>query len=173
MRIRIYSRNIDKKLKIALYAMTEFAMASLVPSKKLRDNISIDVHLRKHDNAGEAKLAEHANRYRPRDFKVLLNHHDMEKDDYGRERTATEWAHELLKTLAHELVHVKQYVMNELSWRERGLLWKGRLYSPEHLGEYFETPYEIEAFGRERGLLVCFLARWTEIEKEMGLEYSV
>ena len=153
--------------------MTEFAMASLVPSKKLRDNISIDVHLRKHDNAGEAKLAEHANRYRPRDFKVLLNHHDMEKDDYGRERTATEWAHELLKTLAHELVHVKQYVMNELSWRERGLLWKGRLYSPEHLGEYFETPYEIEAFGRERGLLVCFLARWTEIEKEMGLEYSV
>ena len=173
MRIRIYSRNIDKKLKIALYAMTEFAMASLVPSKKLRDNISIDVHLRKHDNAGEAKLAEHANRYRPRDFKVLLNHHDMEKDDYGRERTATEWAHELLKTLAHELVHVKQYVMNELSWRERGLLWKGRLYSPEHLGEYFETPYEIEAFGRERGLLVCFLSRWTEIEKELGLDYSV
>ena len=55
--------------------MTEFAMASLVPSKKLRDNISIDVHLRKHDNAGEAKLAKHANRYRPRDFKVLLNHH--------------------------------------------------------------------------------------------------
>ena len=173
MRIRIYSRNIDKKLKIALYAMTEFAMASLVPSKKLRDNISIDVHLRKHDNAGEAKLAEHANRYRPRDFKVLLNHHDMEKDDYGRERTATEWAHELLKTLAHELVHVKQYVMNELSWRERGLLWKGRLYSPEHLGEYFETPYEIEAFGRERGLLVCFLSRWSEIEKELGLDYSV
>ena len=173
MRVRIYSRNIDKKLKIALYAMTEFAMASLVPSKKLRDNISIDVHLRKHDNAGEAKLAEHANRYRPRDFKVLLNHHDMEKDDYGRERTATEWAHELLKTLAHELVHVKQYVMNELSWRERGLLWKGRLYSPEHLGEYFETPYEIEAFGRERGLLVCFLSRWSEIEKELGLDYSV
>ena len=173
MRIRIYSRNIDKRLKIALYAMTEFAMASLVPSKKLRDNISIDVHLRKHDNAGEAKLAKHANRYRPRDFKVLLNHHDMEKDDYGRERTATEWAHELLKTLAHELVHVKQYVMNELSWRERGLLWKGRLYSPEHLGEYFETPYEIEAFGRERGLLVCFLATWTEIEKEMKMDYSI
>ena len=173
MRIRIYSRNIDKKLKIALYAMTEFAMASLVPSKKLRDNISIDVHLRKHDNAGEAKLAKHANRYRPRDFKVLLNHHDMELDDYGRERTATEWAHELLKSLAHELVHVKQYVMNELSWRERGLLWKGRLYLPEHLGEYFETPYEIEAFGRERGLLVCFLARWSEIEKELGLDYSV
>ena len=173
MRIRIYSRNIDKKLKVAMYAMTEFAMARLVPSKKLRDNISIDVHLRKHLNAGEAKLAEHANRYRPRDFKVLLNHHDMEKDDYGRERTDTEWAHEILKTLAHELVHVKQYVMGELTWRDRGLLWKGHLYTPEHLGEYFDTPYEIEAFGRERGLLVTFLATWTEIEKEMGIDYSV
>ena len=64
-----------------MYAMTEFAMARLVPSKKLRDNISIDIHLRKHLNAGEAKLSEHANRYRPRDFKVLLNHHEMEKDD--------------------------------------------------------------------------------------------
>jgi hypothetical protein len=173
MRIRIYSRNIDKKLKVAMYAMTEFAMAKLVPSKKLRDNISIDVHLRKHLNAGEAKLAEHANRYRPRDFKVLLNHHDMEKDDYGRERTDTEWAHEILKTLAHELVHVKQYVMGELTWRDRGLLWKGHLYTPEHLGEYFDTPYEIEAFGRERGLLVTFLAAWSEIEKEMGIDYSV
>jgi len=173
MRIRVYSRNVDKKLKIALYAMTEFAMASLVPSKKLRNNISIDIHLRKHSNAGEAKLAKHANRYRPRDFKVLLNHHHLEFDDYGRERTATEWAHEILRTLAHELVHVKQYVMGDLTWRDRGLLWKGVLHTPEHLGEYFETPYEIEAFGRERGLLVCFLCRWSEIEKELGIKLSI
>ena len=98
-----------------MYAMTEFAMARLVPSKKLRDNISINVHLRKHLNQGEAKLAKHTNRYRPRDFKVYLNHHSMEKDDYGRVRTDTEWGHEILKTLAHELVHVKQYVMGELT----------------------------------------------------------
>jgi len=173
MRIRVYSRNVNDKLKTAIFAMTEFAMANLVPSKKLRDNISIDVHLRKHSNAGEAKLAKRANRYRPRDFKVLLNHHHMEHDDYGRERTDTEWAHEILKTLAHELVHVKQYVAGDLTWRDRGLLWKGVLHTPEHLGEYFETPYEIEAFGRERGLLVCFLARWSEIEKKLGLEYTV
>ena len=97
----------------------------------------------------------------------------MEKDDYGRERTDTEWGHEILKTLAHELVHVKQYVMGELTWRDRGLMWKGHLYTPELLAEYFETPYEIESFGRERGLLVCFLAKWAEIEKELSLDYSV
>ena len=36
--------------------------------------------------------------------------------------------------------------------------------------DYFETPFEIEAYGREKGLLVAFLARWGEIEKELGLE---
>ena len=173
MKIKVYSRNIDKRLKTAIFAMTEFAMANLIPSKKLRNNISINIHLRKHSNAGEAKLAKCANRYRPRDFQVLLNHHYMERDDYDRERTDTEWGHEILKTLAHELVHVKQYVAGDLTWRDRGLVWKGVLYTPEHLGEYFETPYEIEAFGRERGLLVCFLARWSEIEKELGFEYKI
>ena len=173
MKVRIYSRNIDSRLKVALYAMTEFAMATLIPSKKLRDNISINVHLRKHLNQGEAKLAKHANRYRPRDFKVYLNHHSMEKDDYGRERTDTEWGHEILKTLAHELVHVKQYVMGELKCTTHGMVYKRTAYSPENIFDYFETPYEIEAFGRERGLLVCFLARWSEIEKELGMDYSV
>ena len=65
MKIKVYSRNIDKRLKTAILAMTEFAMANLIPSKKLRNNISINIHLRKHSNAGEAKLAKHANRYRP------------------------------------------------------------------------------------------------------------
>ncbi len=170
MKVRIYSRNIDSRLKVALYAMTEFAMATLIPSKKLRDNISINVHLRKHLNQGEAKLAKHANRYRPRDFKVYLNHHSMEKDDYGRERTDTEWGHEILKTLAHELVHVKQYVMGELKWRDAGLLYKGVNHDVMNLMEYFELPYEIEAYGREKGLLYGFLKVWKNIESELGLE---
>ena len=170
MKVRIYSRNIDSRLKVALYAMTEFAMATLIPSKKLRDNISINVHLRKHLNQGEAKLAKHANRYRPRDFKVYLNHHSMEKDDYGRERTDTEWGHEILKTLAHELVHVKQYVMGELKWRDVGLVYKGINHDPKNLMEYYELPYEIEAYGREKGLLYGFLLVWKNIELELGLE---
>ena len=58
-----------------------------------------------------------------------------------------------LSVLAHEMVHVKQYVMGELTWRDRGLMWKGRLYTPENLGEYFETPYEIEAFGNYLGII--------------------
>ena len=173
MEIKLHARNIDTRLRLAVYAMTEFALSRLIPSKRLRNNLSINVHLKHHSEGGEAMMSENTNPRRPREFDVIVDHHRAEIDNYDRTRTDTEWGHEILKTLAHELVHVKQYVMNELSWRERGLLWKGRLYTPEHLGEYFETPYEIEAFGRERGLLVCFLARWTEIEKEMKIDYSV
>ena len=173
MKIKLHARNIDDKLRIALYAMTEFAMARLVPSKRLRDNVSINIHLKHHDEGGEALLSEGANRYRPRDFKIIVDHHRAEIDDYDRTRTDTEWGHTILRTLAHELVHIKQYIVGDLSWRDKGMLWKDRIYLPEYLTDQLETPYEIEAYGREKSLLVSFLLRWKEIEEEMGMTYSL
>ncbi len=173
MEIKLHARNIDDKLRVALYAMTEFAMAKLVPSKRLRDNVSINIHLKHHDEGGEAMLSENANKYRPRDFKVIIDHHQAEIDNYDRTRTETEWGHTILRILAHELVHVKQYLMGELSWRDKGMLWKGEIFAPEYLTDHLEAPYEIEAYGREKGLLVSFLMRWKEIEKELGLTYSL
>ena len=169
MEIKVHARNIDTRLRLAVYAMTEFALSRLIPSKRLRNNLSISVHLKHHDEGGEALLSEGANRYRPREFDVIVDHHRAEIDNYDRTRTDTEWGHEILKTLAHELVHVKQYVMGELTARSHGMVWKKVAYAPENIFEYFETPFEIEAYGREKGLLVAFLARWTEIEKEMGI----
>ena len=173
MEIKVHARNIDSKLRTALYAMTSFAMAELVPSKRLRNNISINVHLKHHEEDGEAMLEEYANRYRPRDFKVIIDLHRAEIDDYGRTRTDTEWGHTILRTLAHELVHVKQYLVGEMTCRTKGMFWKGKHCRVETLEEYFEYPHEIEAYGRETGLLISFLNRWKEIEKEMGMKYSL
>jgi len=173
MEIKLHARNIDSKLRIALYAMTSFAMADLIPSERLRNNVSINVHLKHHEEEGEAMLEEYANRYRPRDFKVIVDHHRAEIDDYGRTRTETELGHTILRILAHELVHVKQYLMGELTWRDKGMLWGGELFAPEYLTEQLKTPYEIEAYGREKGLLVSFFIKWKEIEEELGLTYSL
>ena len=30
--------------------------------------------------------------------------------------------------------------------------------------DYFETPYEVEAHGRERGLLIGFLVQWNDMQ---------
>ena len=174
MRVNVKARMIDTKLRVALYAMTEFAMSKLVPSTRLRNNVSINVHLKHHCEGGEAMLEDYANPYRPRDFKVIIDHHRVEMDDYGRERDATEWAHIILKTLAHELVHVKQYLTGELLMRKKGLCWRKSVLTSDSTTyeEYFELPYEIEAYGREKGLLARFLIKWTEIEKELGINFE-
>ena len=166
MKVKVHCKKFDNEFKMALYAMTEFAMARLVESKRLRNNLSIDVHFRHHSAEGEAMLHEEADLYRPRSFKVIIDHHRLEVDNYGRERDTTEWAHEVLKTLAHELVHVKQYVMGELSMRREGLCYRCVHHVVDTLTEYFELPYEIEAYGREKGLLISFLAFWKSISEE-------
>ena len=173
MEIKLHARNIDDKLRVAIYAMTEFAMARLVPSKRLRNNVSINVHLKHHEEGGEAMLSEDADRYRPRDFKVIIDHHQAEVDDYGRTRTDTEWGHTILRILADELVHVKQYLVGDLSWRDKGMLWKGVMFAPEYLTDQLGTPYEVEAYGKEKGLLVSFFIKWKEIEEKMGMKYSL
>ena len=151
--------------------MTEYALSSLIPSKRLRDNLMIDIHLRHHSNEGEAKLAEGTNRYRPRAFKIILDHHRMETNEMtGETRTDMEWFVEILKTLAHELVHVKQYVLGELRSRDVGLLYKGINHEAMNLMEYFELPYEIEAYGREKGLLYGFMVTGSNIEKEINFD---
>ena len=153
-----------------MFGMTEFALSNLIPSKRLRDNIEINIHLKHHSNEGEAMLNEETNRYRPRSFRVILDHHRMRTNEItGEERTDMEWFAEILKTLAHEIVHVKQYALGELKWRDAGLLYKGVNHEAMSLMEYFELPYEIEAYGREKGLLYGFLKVWQNIESELGL----
>ena len=168
--IKLHSRGFDTKFKLAMFGMTEFALSNLIPSKRLRDNIEINIHLKHHSNEGEAMLNEETNRYRPRSFRVILDHHRMRINEItGEERTDMEWFAEILKTLAHEIVHVKQYALGELKWRDAGLLYKGVNHEAMSLMEYFELPYEIEAYGREKGLLYGFLKVWKNIETELGL----
>ena len=55
----------------------------------------------------------------------------------------------MLTTLAHELVHVKQYSTGELTQENKTDI------------DYWDRPWEIEAHGRELGLFI----RWCEEEK--------
>lgn len=63
-----------------------------------------------------------------------------------------------LRVLAHELVHVKQYLNNEMFDYTDGerVRFKGRLYampnSKKMDWQYYESPWEIEAYGRCEGL---------------------
>ena len=63
----------------------------------------------------------------------------------------------LLMGVTHEMVHVKQYLTGEMVDTERWdiCLWQGTRINCEKI-EYFEQPWEIEAYGREAGLLDKF-----------------
>jgi hypothetical protein len=59
---------------------------------------------------------------------------------------------EFMRTVAHEMVHVKQYARNELHV-EHDKCWKNDFYTNTN---YWELPWEIEAHGREIGLFVMW-----------------
>ena len=73
----------------------------------------------------------------------------------------------LLETVAHEMVHVKQYARRELDPNKE--VWMGKTYNPENVN-YWDLPWEIEAHGREVGLFVRYCEennlakhKWTQI----------
>ena len=168
MRTRIHAKGLDPEFRLAMYGMIEYSMVKLIPSKRLRDNLEINVHMRSHEESGEALIDEFADRRKPRSFRVILDRSKMEYNDSGEERTDAEVAIEILKTLGHELVHVKQYVKGELTTDRYGALrYNGVHYYVDTLTDYFELPYEIEAYGREKGLLVGFLAIWKHLEDKL------
>ena len=67
-------------------------------------------------------------------------------------------------TLAHEMVHVKQYVRHEL---KEPTVWKGTNINTDKV-EYWDLPWEIEAHGREIGLFV----RWAQKEGYWGKKWT-
>tara|TARA_Y100000593_G_scaffold778_1_gene1533 strand:- start:560 stop:1066 length:507 start_codon:yes stop_codon:yes gene_type:complete len=168
MKTRIHAKGLDPTFRLAMYGMIEYSMTKLIPSKRLRKNLEINVHMRTHAESGEAMIDEFANPKKPRSFRVILDRSKMEHNDSGEERTDAEVAIEILKTLGHELVHVKQYAMGELTTDRYGALrYNGVHYNVETLLDYFDLPYEIEAYGKEKGLLVGFLSIWKHLEDEI------
>ena len=159
-------------LKIALRLMTTHALKELHVSDRIQKNLVINLHMKHYDTGGEAKISEWTNRYSPREFDVFVDWHRLLLDEYGREKGDEEWFHDVLKTLAHEMVHVSDYISGELTWRDKGLLWRGKNYEAENLVEYYRLPYEVKAFGMEKGLLISFLIVWNGLEKFFGSDFE-
>lgn len=62
-------------------------------------------------------------------------------------------APDILKTIAHEMVHIKQYACGELD--ETLMSWKGKRVDSDSL-DYYDHPWEIEAHGLEVSLFSKF-----------------
>ena len=109
----------------------------------LEININLDRTLAKKYNMEGSAIWEDEGR-RPREFTIELD--------------ATMSIRNILITLAHEMVHVKQWAKDEMYeyYNTPNMVrFKGeKMYQNEV--DYWDYPWEIEAFGRQLGLFVRF-----------------
>lgn len=76
------------------------------------------------------------------------------KYHYTIEASKYQGAKTLISTLAHEMVHVKQFVNGELGYQKNLYKWNGIVFPKDY--DYYDAPWEIEAYGREVGLSYKF-----------------
>jgi hypothetical protein len=70
---------------------------------------------------------------------------------------------QILETLAHELIHAKQFIRGEIN--QRNLIWRGQRgpYDCRRL-TYRRTPWEKEAYGQEKELKTTY---WDKQYKQL------
>ena len=127
--------------------MIKFCQKKLMPKMT---NIEINLKLRnfgKDESLGYAIPSDYADIHRPREFDVDIN--------------TQQRLRRLLETVAHEMVHVKQFARGELyeSTRRNKHRWQGKWLNTDP--KYWDQPWEIEAHGREVGLFI----QWAEANK--------
>ena len=120
--------------------------AEKVMSKRLMSGLKIDINLRKNliDKEGcEGTATWEDENHRPKEFTIELDVSYSIRD--------------ALITLAHEMVHIKQWAKGEMyEYLKSGLIRFHKTKFDADNINYWDYPWEIEAFGKQLGLFVRF-----------------
>jgi hypothetical protein len=133
----------DKDFKPFVKDAINFYAEQLIPSKRLRDNINLTVKFNEKLTVWAfASIEDYNASNKPRDFLIEIH----------------PWigARTILKTLAHEMVHVKQFV--NLETNETLSKWKGTPIDSDSI-DYYSHPWELEAHGMETGLFTKYVVK--------------
>jgi len=135
---KLRSKKITKIVTSAVYFY-----AHLLMSKRICRSLDISITFGKPDNGmlGTCLYVDFSNGIRSFDIDIVK----------GLTLNST------LSTLAHEMVHLKQFAKKELSdqYHSSKSKWMGKLIDESKV-DYWDLPYEIEAYGREPGLFIRF-----------------
>lgn len=128
MEIQVYTRSATKRELIHAVAMF---YAQELKLNRSRCNITIETVSSLQKNTGM------------RGGITQLGAHELSIAIDGRLPLET-----MLTVLAHEMVHAKQYAFGQLRVGKNGYIWLGKKYDVS----YYESPWELQAFSRERVL---------------------
>jgi len=151
----IHCRGGDTEIKRLTREVAEFCASNLM-SKRLANSVEVWFHFKHIEGTNYGDCIWEDDDYRPRLFTMDIHwDKDPTKRDYGK----------VLKTVCHEMVHVKQWAKGEMKqmYRPYGFTKFLGEYYPDTMN-YWDTPWEIEAYGREVGLYT----RWLDTTKRTG-----
>lgn len=130
----------DKDFKPYVERAAQFFAKELIPNTRIRNNCYTEIRFDdKMKEYGFASVEEYNTRKQPREFLIEIH------SGLG--------ARMIFETLAHEMVHIKQYIMGETN--DELSVWRGKKIDSDNM-DYWNHPWEIDAHGREGGLLVKF-----------------
>lgn len=132
MRVRIHGKSKSLSDLVLRRAMRFFARALLDQSdyKKLHINLRLS-----------KKLVP----------TVAEMYHLPNRNRYTIRASARSGPYVLLQNLAHEMIHVQQYLDGKMTEKSMGTAWHGRVYKGDFRKDndaYFNAPWEIDANGR-------------------------
>lgn len=142
--LKINIKGATRSQKKHLTSFIHFCHRKLMPRMKyLEINIQVKKFL-DDEYTGFCFPTYYADNYKPREFVIEINRFLRLRD--------------FLETIAHEMVHVKQFARGELyqSLKNHRHKWLGEWFKKDP--EYWDRPWEIEAHGRELGLFL----RWVD-----------
>lgn len=145
MLMQVYVKGPRSKLFKALASRAvEYYCGMLMP-KSLASKLIVDLSFKKQLDGG-------AHGY------CSFNGKDGKYYEFDIEVVKGQTVRETLMTLAHEVVHLKQFYTGELKdgYRAASTIWKGKRVD-ENKVDYWDLPWEVEAYGREKGLYHRFI----------------
>ena len=130
----------DKDFKPYIERAVSFFSKELIPKTRIRNGCyTVLVFNDKLTDFGCAEIIGYNTLKRAREFKIEVH------PGIG--------VRNIFETIAHEMVHIKQYVDGELN--DTMTNWRGKKVDSDNI-EYWSQPWELEALGKEQGLLTKF-----------------
>ena len=134
--------------------IVEFCIWELMPRHRTLD---LDIQLKPtiFEQHSEALCYPTGEDYRPRDFCLEIDSRIWRRNSKRWKRRGAR--DDFITTVAHEMVHVKQWVKNEMYeyCKRDEVRFHSTKFNLSKI-DYWDYPWEIEAFGRQLGLFVRF-----------------
>jgi hypothetical protein len=153
--LRFTGLKLNKSEKQLLSEVAKFTLNKFIPKstqKKMYVNIKITEGF---DRGWQGQCEYLGNKNNIRKFDVIVSLKGINK----QAKDLNKKLREPIKTMIHEMVHVKQYVNNQLfDYIDGNTKFEGKVYKDaKTYTDYWDMPWEIEAYGRTEGIYQQFL----------------